>query len=383
VFVVVGLVAAAAMPYVLDVNRTNVLSVAVIRAIAVLSLVVLTGWAGQVSLGQWAFVGAGACLGGCLITNLGVPFWLALIITPIGVGLLTVIVGLPALRVRGLFLGVATLAFAFGFEALLNDQSIGRAIRPSLVERPTLFFFNFDDSRSMYYLSVAGFVLCLLLVKGLRRARLGRVLIGMRENESNLQSFGVPVVRMKLTAFAVSGAIAGFAGVLYAIQQRAVTPEAFPGFDSITIFITAVVGGLGSVAGPLLGSIFFTLVNNFITNAIFQTLLTNTPVLVILYLAPGGFVEIAARIRDSVLRIVAQRRQLVVPSLFADFDPEVLQRRLIPLAPPDTHSGLAALPGGAGYAIASEIYRGTGSTVEERLGAGEPATLALAAGAEK
>lgn len=380
-FIVIGLVAAAAAPYVLDINRTNLLSVAVIQAIAVLSLVVLTGWAGQVSLGQWAFVGAGACLGGCLITNLGVPFWLALILAPVGIAALAVLVGLPALRVRGLFLGITTLAFAFAFEALLNDDKIGRAIRPAVVERPTLFFFNFDDGRSMYYLTVVAFVGCLFLVRGLRRARLGRVLIGMRENEANLQSFGVSVVRMKLIAFAASGAIAGFAGVLFAMQQRAVSPESFGGFESITIFITAVLGGLGSVAGPLLGSLFMTLVNNFITNAILQTLLTTAPVIVVLYLAPGGLIEVFTRLRDSVLRIVAQRRQIIVPSLFADYDPDVLAHRLIPMAAVDEHHSPVAALGGPGYALSSEMYRGDGGSVPDRLELEEPEKLALRAGA--
>lgn len=371
--VVLSLIAVAlviALPYVASISRINLASVVLIKAIAILSLVVLTGWAGQVSLGQWALVGLGAALGGSLMTNFGLPFWIAAPLAALGIAAVAVAVGLPALRVKGLFLAVTTLAFAFAVEAVLADDRFGTALRPASVDRPTLFFLNFDEPRSMYYLCAFSLAVSIVIVRNLRRNRLGRALVGLRENEANLQSFGISVVRMKLTAFGVSGALAGFAGALFATQQRAVSPEQFGAFESVTIFITSVIGGLGSTAGPLLGSLFNTLADEIFSNPILQAIVKGGSPLILLYVLPGGLIAGVNALRDGVLRIVAQRRGIVVPSLFADFDQSAIERKLIPLAEPGANAGLAALAFDEQFALGSELYTGNGQDVRERLGRG-------------
>ncbi|HVM54701.1 MAG TPA: ABC transporter permease [Acidimicrobiales bacterium] len=371
--VAVALAAAIAVPFFASVGFTNTLSVVCIQAIAVLSLVVLTGWAGQVSLAQWSLVGVGAVTTGVLTADVGLPFWLVLVIAPVVAALVALVIGLPALRVQGLYLAILTTAFAFAFAALILDQSVRDWLIPEAVERPTLFLLDFEDWRSMYYLTVVALVGTIVIVRNLRRSRLGRLLIGLRENEANLQSFGVSVVRAKLTAFAISGAITGFAGALYAVQQRAVSPEQFAGFENVQLFLMAVLGGLGSVVGPLLGAGYFAMTDRFVTNVVFHAMMQQFGFLLVLLLLPGGLISGVAMMRDAVLRIVAQRRQLVVPSLFADFDPDAIERKLIPLGEPAPNAGLAALPADERWSQGSELYPNPETSFRWRPGDTTPA----------
>ena len=322
-----------AFPWLGDAGMINRASYAAIIAMVLLSLVVLTGWAGQVSLGQFGFVAIAAMAGAALTSRAGISFWLAL---PIGAILATVIalgVGLPALRIRGLFLGVVTLAFAAVVPLLLFDERYFPWLQPSNIRRPTLLWFDFEDERSMYYLCLAFLVLTVLLIVSLRRSRTGRVMIALRENENDVQAFGVNVTRTKLAVFALSGFICGVAGVLFAHHQRAVGQTAFAPQVSIDIFVFAVIGGVGSVSGALLGATFQTLATIFpVGDPILQFFLNQSfGLIVILYIAPGGLVAVAYALRDAVLRIVAQRRQIVVPSLMADYDPAIVERQLVPL----------------------------------------------------
>src|SRR5262249_47489604 len=159
----------------------------------------------------------------------------------------------------------------------------------------------------------------------LRRSRFGRLLIALRENEANVQSFGVSAVRLKVTAFAVSGALAGFAGAVLVHQQRGLDAQLFLPQRSLDVFLFTVIGGIGSVAGALLGSAFDNIFRYFVPANPFLAAATGAlqqggAAIFVLYLAPGGLISIAMKIRDAWLRIIAQRRQIVVPSLFADYD---------------------------------------------------------------
>jgi branched-chain amino acid transport system permease protein len=234
---------------------------------------------------------------------------------------------------------------------------------PEDIERPSLFFFDFDDERSMYYLCVVALVLAIVVVVNVRKSRFGRVLIALRESEANVAAFGVAAVRMRLAAFAFSGALAGFAGAIFAHQQRGLNPDSFAATASVDVFVLAVLGGIGSVNGALLGSAYINLTRYFVTSPLFAGFIGAGGTLLLLYVAPGGLVSLIAQMRDAVLRIVAQRRQMVVPSLFADYDPDALARRLIPLAEPATGSGLSALPADVRFSLASGLYHGRGERI--------------------
>jgi branched-chain amino acid transport system permease protein len=344
-------------PFVSSTGQTNLGGVIALNAIVALSLVVLTGWAGQVSLGQFAFVAVGAVVAGALTARVGLSFWLAVPLASAFTAAFAVAVGLPALRIRGLFLAVTTFAFAVAVRSLLFEPRYFHWLLPGAVERPTLFFFDFGDERSMYFLCVAALVASIVVVVNVRKSRFGRVLIALRESEQNVAAFGIAAVRMRLAAFAFSGALAGFAGAIFAHQQRGLNPDSFAAAASVDIFVLAVLGGIASVNGALLGAFYFDVTRYFVHSPLLAGFVGSGGTLLLLYVSPGGLVSLLAKLRDAGLRIVAQRRQMVVPSLFADYDPEALERRLIPLAEPSDGSGLAALPADARFSLASGLYQ--------------------------
>ena len=358
--IALGLLAVAVYPFVTETGQTNLGGVIALNAIVAISLVVLTGWAGQVSLGQFAFVAIGAVVAGALTAEVGLTFWLAVPLATAFTAAFAVVVGLPALRIRGLFLAVTTFAFAVAVHSLLFNPRYFDWLLTDEIRRPSLFFFDFEDERSMYYLCVVALVAVIVVVTNVRKSRFGRVLIALRESEANVQSFGITAARTRLAAFAFSGALAGFAGAIFAHQQRGVGPDSFTALASVDIFVLAVLGGIGSVNGALLGSLYMNVTRYFVTTPLFAGLIGSGGTLLLLYAAPGGLVSVVSSVRDAVLRIVAQRRQMVVPSLFADYDPDALARRLIPLAEPATGSGLSALPAGTRFSLASGLYQGRG-----------------------
>ncbi len=381
VLVVVGLLVVGIFPFVTSTGQTNLGGIIALNAIVALSLVVLTGWAGQVSLGQFAFVAVGAVVAGSLTASVGLTFWLAVPLATAFTASFAVVVGLPALRIRGLFLAVTTFAFAVAVRSTLFERRYFDWLLPDAIDRPTLFFFDFGDERSMYFLCVAALVASIVVVVNVRKSRFGRVLIALRESEQNVAAFGIDAVRMRLAAFAFSGALAGFAGAIFAHQQRGLNAESFAATASIDIFVLAVLGGIGSVNGALLGSLYFNVSRYFITSPLFAGIVGSGGTLLLLYVAPGGLVSLVAQLRDACLRIVAQRRQIVVPSLFADYDPDALERRLIPLAEASGNSGLGALPADARFSLASGLYQGRGVRIFGRTGEPKEAKEAAAIGA--
>jgi branched-chain amino acid transport system permease protein len=350
------LLAAGLVPFIFATRIQVLLTVTLLITIAGLSLVVLTGWAGQVSLGQFAFVAVGAVVAGKLAADSGWSFWLAVPAGTVVAALVAGLIGLPALRIRGLYLAVATFGFAVAVDGLMSSPKYFRNDLPRQISRPTLFFLDFEEERSMYFLCLVALVISLLVVINLRRSRFGRLLIAARENEKNVQAFGVPLLRLKLLAFVVSGALAGFAGSIYAFQQRAVSGDAYGIDRSFGLFINTIVGGVSAPGGALLGSLFGNLSTYFFQNNLVFGFIVGLLPLVLLYVQPGGLIAVFNQIRDSWLRIIAQRRQIVVPSLFADYDADALARKLIPLSEPVTGEGLAALPYDQRFAIDSGLY---------------------------
>jgi branched-chain amino acid transport system permease protein len=351
----------AILPWLLQVGPMLEAGRVLIYTLVILSLVVLTGWAGEVSLGQFGLVAIGAVVGGALTSRLNVPFWVALPAAALFTALFAVVLGLTSLRIRGFYLGVTTLAFAAAVESMLFSDKYFKWLLPTKIDRPTAFFFDFNDERSMYYLTAFLVLLAVFVVAVLRRTRVGRVFIGIRENESNASSFGVSAVRTRLTAFAFSGFIAGYAGVILAHQQRAIDPTSYTAALSLEFFVVAAIAGFGSVSGAIVGGVFIGIQTlAFQVKGPFALLLGlffgGPGLLILLYAFPRGLSSIVYGLRDSVLRIIAQRRQIVVPSLFADYDPAAAERQLVPLSEPDERAGLGALPPDRRYTRASGLY---------------------------
>lgn len=362
----VAVLALLILPVVVDTGVVTLAASVATTAIVALSLVVLTGWAGQASLGQFSFVAIGSVVEAALAVKVGVPFWIAVPLTAAVTAVVAAVVGLPALRVEGLLLAVMTFAFSVALLAVLfDDRYFAWLLVRDRVPRPTLFFLDFDDERNMYYLCVAAFLLAAAVVVNLRHSRVGRMLIAARENGTNLQSFGIPLVRTKLLAFALSGGLAGFAGAVLVHQLRTLSASTYTPEASLNLFVYTVIGGASSVAGGLLGAAF-PLLGEYVagSNPVLHLLLGFVPV-VVLFAAPGGLIGIVLRVRDAGLRLAAQRRHLVVPSLLAGFEGvTVVDHRLIPLAEPQPASGLAALHPTHRYVMQSR-YHGHGRSQEQ------------------
>lgn len=317
------------LPWILSAGQAYQASVSFCYAMVGLSLLVLTGWTGQISLGQFAFAGIGAYVAAWS----GAPFLLALVVGAVAGGVAALLVGIPALRLRGLQLSSVTLALALTTTSLLINPKYLGAHLPATLDRPSVAGISFADQRLFYYLSLALLVLVTLAVAGMRRSRTARALIAARDNEQAALSFGISVTQARLGAFAASGAIAGFAGVLYSVGQRGVTPADFPPELSITLFLATVLGGFGSIVGPLLGAAYFGILGVVGASETVTFLTSGIGGLALLLFVGGGLSQLAVRGRDGVLRRVADRYGIVVPSLIADIGIGDGQRRRAALQP--------------------------------------------------
>jgi branched-chain amino acid transport system permease protein len=248
-------------PYIVGTNRANFASLVLLYAMVGISLVILTGWAGQISLGQFAFVGVGAAVAGGLASNHGSDFFFSLLVAGLVGAAVAMVIGLPALRVQGLFLGVVTLAFAATVQYYILDRRQFSWLLPKAyaqVRRPILWGrLDVTGDIAFYYVCLVFLVLMYLSARSLRATRSGRVFISVRDNVRAAQSYGINLARSRLAAFAISGFFAAVAGALLAYQQRSVDQGTFTMLASIDVFIFVVIGGLTTLPGALLGAIYY------------------------------------------------------------------------------------------------------------------------------
>ena len=294
-------------------------------AMVALSLTVLTGWAGQLSLGQYAFVGLGGLtvLGLTTGHDIPVPFdlfdlsldlpWALAMVVATAVGVVAaVIVGVPALRVRGLFLAVTTLAFAVASSTwlFLQDFFTGGTTYPRPADKPVLdlgpIHIDFGASRKNYYfLCLVSLAVVAAVVARLRRTGIGRSWIAVRDNEEMAAASTVSPPRMKLAAFGVAGGIAAYSGGLLVTLVPSLQPTSlFRASESIIVVATAIIGGLGSVAGPILGALWIRGIPRIIPEELddlVRLLTSSIGLLVLLMYFPGGLLQIIYSIRDKLL----------------------------------------------------------------------------------
>jgi branched-chain amino acid transport system permease protein len=318
-WVVGGLIAAFALaaPFIYGPSTVNLMSVALVWGIVAISLVVLTGWGGNISLGQFAFVGVGAIVTGNLVVKLNLDLFVCFAIAGAAGALIALLVGLPALRIRGLFLAVTTLAFAVALDSYFLNPVHFRNWIPQEVDRPVLWRrFPLESERGVYFLCLAFLVLTIAVALGVRRARGGRALLATRDNTRAAGAMAVPTTATKLSGFVLSGVIAGVAGGLHVLILHGARVGTYQPVKSLEVFSMAVIGGMGSVGGALLGVFSLRLLQG-VSDA-YRLLVTGTGLLVILLVLPGGLGQAVVMMRDRLLRVVAKRRGILVPSLVAD-----------------------------------------------------------------
>jgi ABC-type branched-subunit amino acid transport system ATPase component len=220
---------------------------------------------------------------------------------------LAVAVGLPALRIRGLFLAVTTLALAVAVDGFFLNPTNFASLIPSTIDRPILWKrFDLNNERTLYYLCLAVLVLTIVVVHGLRSTRPGRVMIATRDNPRAAAAMAVPTTRIKLLCFVVSGAIAGVAGGLHAVILQSIGFGTYQPSESLLVFSMVVIGGLGSIGGALLGVVAIELAVHLFPQ--YQLIITGTGLLVVLLVLPGGLATALVAARDRLLNWVAKRR---------------------------------------------------------------------------
>ena len=232
------------------------LTFVLIYGIAGLGLMLLAGFTGQFSLGHAAFLGVGAYTQ-ALLTGMGWPFFAALACAALLSAAAGIVVGLPALRVKGIYLAIATLAFGFIVEEVFARwTSVTGGNKGMFLQAPVVAGLAFDTSQSFYFLCLVIAVACTLAILNLLRAPTGRAFVAIRDSEISAQSMGVHLAWYKTLSFALSAALAGIAGALYGHKLQFITPEQFDIVQSIDLLLMIVIGGLGSVHGAFLGASF-------------------------------------------------------------------------------------------------------------------------------
>jgi branched-chain amino acid transport system permease protein len=313
---------AVILPLVLDEKYAGRFTIVLIFAMVGVSLVILTGWAGQISLGQFGFAGLGALVTAGLAIR-GGDFFVCLVAAGLVGAIAAVLIGLPALRIQGPFLAVTTLAFAFSVQYFfLNPKYLGFWLPESgqFVTRPKLYgFFSTTSDIRFYFVCLTFLALFLLAARSLRRNRFGRILMGVRDNPRGVQAYGVNLARTKLAAFAISGFIAATAGGLFTYYLQSIDSNTFTAQRSIHVFTIAVIGGLTSLPGAVMGAgVIEGIPFLFNGDETVRLLTSSVGLLFLLMFVPGGLSELMYRNRDHFLRWAAARNKLHVPSLVAD-----------------------------------------------------------------
>ena len=239
-------------------SATNgTLTLVVVGAMVGVSLTVLMGYTGQISLGHWSLVGVGAFAAANLHTRLGVPFLLTVpLVVVIGMAV-SLLIGLPALRIKGLYLAVVTLTFSYAAELyVFRGELIGGGQTGQPMNVPAFGSFDLDSpsNRPLFAFSLGMLVLCLLVARNLLRSRTGRTFLALRENEKAAATLGVSLRTARLTAFAVSGGIASLAGLVFALRVGNVNATDFPTERSLVLVLMVMIGGLGALSGSFLGA---------------------------------------------------------------------------------------------------------------------------------
>ncbi|UYV35746.1 branched-chain amino acid ABC transporter permease [Rhodobacteraceae bacterium D3-12] len=257
IWIVIALAILLLAPLYFDFYGLSLITLMIITAIGAMGLNVLTGWTGLISLGQTAFMVLGAYAYAITTESWGWSPLAGFALAGIVPAFASVLVGVPSLRLTGLYLAVTTLASAFivnhlvlEFDGLTNGSS------GIFVNRPTIMGFSFDSDQKFYYLCAAFGIFTILACLNLRRSRIGRAWIAIRDNDNAARVMGIDLRTYKLFAFITSSFIVGISGALYGIFLSFVTVDGFPFLLAIEALAILIVGGIGSIAGAILGAIF-------------------------------------------------------------------------------------------------------------------------------
>ena len=308
-----ALAVAAYLPSRMTSSEQFFLGAVALFAVMGLSLVVLTGFAGQVSLGQFAFVAVGAALGGRLY-QMGLPHGPAIVLATVAGGAVALLIGLPALRIRGLFLAVITLAFSVAASGWLLQQDWlnhrGSDGGTSMsIPRPELTGVSFDNEIRYYWVCLGALMLAMVVVHRLRRSGLGRRMVAVRDNEPSASSVAVSPRTTKLSAFVISGMIASFGGFLYGgllVTFSGDIDGTFGPSESLSLVVMTIFGGVTTITGAVLGAFWVQGIPRILGED-WGLLSSGMGVLAVLLLLPGGLASLVFATRDKLVEAAIAR----------------------------------------------------------------------------
>ena len=260
------LLAVCALPFLVSNYHTFQLTLVMVYAIALLGLNILTGYNGQISLGHGAFYAIGAYVAAILMDKFGVPYWLTVPVAGVVCLAAGFLFGLPALRLEGLYLALATFGLGVSMPQLLKDKHLeqwtGGVQGITILKPDPPFGLPVNQDQWLYFFTLAVALVMFLLGWNLLRGRVGRSLIAIRDQPIAAEAMGVNNALYKSLAFGVSAMYTGVAGALGAIAVQFVAPDSFTIFLSITFLVGIVIGGLASIPGAIYGAIFIQFVPN-------------------------------------------------------------------------------------------------------------------------
>ena len=305
------LLAVCALPFLVSSYHTFQLTLVLVYAIALLGLNILTGYNGQISLGHGAFYAIGAYAAAILMDRFGVPYWATIPVAGLVCLVAGFLFGLPALRLEGLYLALATFALGVSMPQLLKYKYLEKwtgGVQGIVISKPdTPFGLPIDQDQWLYFFTLAVTIPMFFLGWNLLRGRPGRALVAIRDHPIAAEAMGVNNSMVKALAFGVSAMYTGVAGALGAIAVQFVAPDSFSIFLSITLLVGIVIGGLASLSGAVYGALFIQFVPNIADQiskaapwAIYGVFLIG-----FIYLMPTG---VAGAIRMGWARFIARKR---------------------------------------------------------------------------
>lgn len=276
-------------PFVLPEYPLFVLSLTLVNAIAAMGVNLSMGYAGQVSIGHAGFAALGGYTTAILMTRFGVPYWLTLLLGGLLAGMCGFVIGLPTLRLSHLYISMVT--FGFGqVVSLVALNWLPVTNGPNGIAVPPIQAGRYVFAPDMFYWVIAGcFFVLVWLAKNLVHSRLGRSFVAIRESETAAEAMGVHLARYKTIAFAVGAAYGGLSGALYAGLSNFINPDAFVFLVSVLYLTMNVVGGLGTLTGPLVGAAIFTVMPETLRGfAEYKEFISGTLLLLFLVFFPRG-----------------------------------------------------------------------------------------------
>jgi branched-chain amino acid transport system permease protein len=303
-----GLAIAILPIFVLESFQLFQLTMAVIMALAVLGLNIVTGYNGQISLGHGAFFAVGAYVTAILMAHLDWSFWATLPVSAVVCGLVGYGVGFPALRLGGLYLALTTFSLAVAVPQILKHKSIeawtGGVQGLFLTKPDPPSWVPLDADQWMYLVALLVAAACFLLAWNLIRGRIGRALMAIRDHPTAAEAMGMDIATLKTRAFATSAMVTGLAGSLSAVAVEFVAPDSFTFALSISLFVGMVVGGVASILGSLFGGLFVLFVPN-LAEAVSKAapgVIYGIILIAFLFILPDGFAGLLRRLHARARR---------------------------------------------------------------------------------